>query len=80
MSEEKYSEFLYEYDFDGSRWSFTLHAKGSEEAKRRVRAIGLTGVVCGQVAATIPAVGPHWIMMPILTLVCWVRNAVSRNP
>lgn len=50
-------EYTCSYMYDGYRWSFSLMADTHKEAERRVRAIGLSGIVDGEVKATIPVPG-----------------------
>ena len=42
-------EYLCSYQYEGERWSFSVMAETHEEARRRVRAIGLTGAVDGEI-------------------------------
>lgn len=51
-------EYTCSYRYDGYRWSFSVMADSHKEAERHVRAIGLTGIVDGEVKATIPVPGP----------------------
>jgi hypothetical protein len=46
--------FAFSYQFEGKSWGFDLPAKDHAEAERRVRAIGLTGKVDGELHCSVP--------------------------
>lgn len=47
-------QYLYEYEYGGSKWCFHLHAEDVDEARARLRLIA-HAKYCGEVYATIPA-------------------------
>lgn len=62
-------EYRCEYKFDGKRWVVSVHAHSPEEASRKLRAIGTTGVVLGTVVSKIPIPGGSWVER----LIRWLR-------
>lgn len=55
MTEERWPEFVCEYQFDGARWGIHVIARDAAEASRRLRAIGMTAEVRGELMGTTPA-------------------------
>lgn len=55
MTDEQWPEWVVQYDFDGSKWGLTVFAPDAVEASRRLRAIGMTGEVHGELMERIPA-------------------------
>lgn len=56
MADEKpWPEFCCSYQFEGQPYGFTVPAKDFDEARRRLRAIGMTGWVDGELYERIPA-------------------------
>lgn len=55
MSEKPWPEYVISYQFDGSQYSITIIARDEKEASRRLRAIGMTGQVDGELVMTVPA-------------------------
>lgn len=57
-SESKMVEFCCEYPFDGATYACNVVAIDKAEASRRLRAIGMNGVVLGELVERIPAHTP----------------------
>lgn len=57
-----YPTFGVEYQFDGLTWIVHIKAVDEIEARRRLRAIGMTGQIVGELVASIPvAPSPGWL-------------------
>lgn len=54
--DEQWPEFVVSYEFDGKTFGLSIPAKDWTEATRRLRAIGMTGRVDGELMERIPAV------------------------
>lgn len=54
MSDE-YKEYCISYQHKGASWGAQVLATSFEDARARVRAIGTTGVVDGDLVMTVPA-------------------------
>ena len=52
--DEEWPEWVVQYDLDGSKWGITVCARNAADASRRLRAIGTTGEVHGQLMERIP--------------------------
>lgn len=66
---ERGKEFVCSYQFDGAEWGITIHAASEQEASRRMRAIGMTGRVDGELVAVIPAYpGTGLLLRPLIAL------------
>lgn len=72
---EKWSVFLFEYGYDGARWSFQMQARNEAEAMQRLWAMQYAQLL-GTLEATIPVEVGGWLPR----LICWWKNrkAVSR--
>jgi hypothetical protein len=68
---EQWPEYVVTYKMDGADWGITVIAKDAADASRRLRAIGMTGSVDGELVVTIPA-GPCAGILA--RTVCAVRN------
>lgn len=68
----KQKEYLISYEFEGASWVVIVPCETFEEAKRRVRAIGLTGNVDGELVMTIPANVP----LQFVGILVWLRNLI----
>ena len=64
--EDNYPEWVVSYQFGDARYGFTIAAKDSAEAVRRLRAIGTTGTVDGQLYMTVPAVAGAGVFVRVL--------------
>lgn len=53
--DEQWPVWCCEYEFDGSRWGINIPAQDEAEARRRLRAIGMTGQVKGELMGTVDA-------------------------
>jgi hypothetical protein len=53
---EQWPEWVVSYEFEGSKWGLSIFAPDAKEAVRRLRAIGMTGTVDGQLMERVPAV------------------------
>lgn len=53
MSSDESPTFCVDYKFGGKTWAITIEAKDEAEAGRRLRAIGMTGVVLGELVGTV---------------------------
>lgn len=62
------------YQHQGASWGAEIMATDHDDAARRLRAIGTTGVVDGQLMAKVPASVGFWV-----PLWCWVRNLMSKG-
>lgn len=71
---EGFKEYCISYQHNGKVWGLNLLAQDFEDARRRVRAIGTTGVVDGELIAKIPAAVGFWV-----PLLCWFRNLFARS-
>jgi hypothetical protein len=71
---DDFKTFLISYQHQGSTWGAEVLATNSEDARARIRAIGTTGVVDGQLIANIPASLGFWV-----PLWCWFRNIWVRS-
>jgi hypothetical protein len=70
-------EFVCSYHMDGSQWGLTVMAKDFKDASRRLRAIGTTGQVDGELVARIPAYPSVGIGLRIVT---FIRNLFFSEP
>ena len=52
---KQWPEWVVSYEFEGSKWGLSIPAPDAKEASRRLRAIGMTGTVDGQLMERIPA-------------------------
>ena len=66
--------FTCSYKFEDGEWGITIPAQSFEEARRRIRAIGLTGKVDGELHVVIPATPGVGLTV---RLSCWMRNIAS---
>lgn len=64
-------EWVVTYQMDGSKWGVVVVAKDAADASRRLRAIGMTGNVDGELVMTIPA-GPGAGILA--SAICFMRN------
>lgn len=64
--------FTCSYRFNDAEWGVTIKAPSFEDARRRIRAIGLTGKVDGELVAIIPAGIP--VAGLGVRLACWLTN------
>jgi hypothetical protein len=55
MTAADWPTYAVTYVFDGKEWAINIPAQSPAEASRRLRAIGMTGRVEGEVAEIIPA-------------------------
>lgn len=72
---EKWPEWLFEYDYAGSTWLFRIPAPTAEDAKRRVASLALYGRLQGELKARIEV--PDAGVAPtgwLLRLWCWWKN------
>lgn len=56
MSAQPDREFLFNYRFGGSEWGITIFAGSSDEAREKIKAVGLARYE-GEVHASIPVPG-----------------------
>lgn len=47
--EDEMRRFMCSYEFEGAKWGVEIYADTIEEAKRKLRAVGSTGIVDGEV-------------------------------
>jgi hypothetical protein len=73
MSPE-FKPYCISYQHQGASWGAEILAADHDDAVRRLRAIGTTGVVDGQLMATIPATVGFWV-----PLWCWARNLFAKR-
>lgn len=52
------TEYLFEYHFGGSTWGITVHADTAEEAREKIKAVGMARY-CGTVELKI-GIGVSW--------------------
>lgn len=73
MADDKWPEWVVSYQFDGSRFGLTIPARDEQEASRRLRAIGMTGQIDGELVMAIPA----WPGVGLLLrAIVFVRNLI----
>lgn len=53
--EDEWPRWVCEYQFEGVAYGLTIPARNEVEARRRVRAIGMTAQVLGQLMEEVPA-------------------------
>ncbi len=51
---DDYRDFLFDYSFDGHRWSVTITARSAEEAKARINSLAWA-TYTGELLFTVPA-------------------------
>jgi hypothetical protein len=76
MSDGTYKDFLCEYPFDGSTWSFTIKARDHVEAEERIRRMcwaDVKGEICAVIPASVPGAGLF------VRATCWLRNTFVRG-
>lgn len=73
MAEEEYTTHLFEYQFEGARWTFDIPARSREDAEARLNAMGWATWL-GSHAESFPAHSGWWVK-----LLCWRRNR-KRKP
>lgn len=56
MSDEQWPEWVVSYQFEGSKWGLSIFAPTADDARRRLRAIGMTASVDGMLCERIPAI------------------------
>lgn len=57
MTDDKFSEYLFEYDHDGATWCITLQAPNEADARERMSRMSLARFVGGPVVANIKIPG-----------------------
>jgi hypothetical protein len=67
--------WLFEYDYDGATYGFSIPARTADEARDRIKKLALYGRYCGELKATIAvpsvaAVPASWIARAW----CWWKN------
>jgi hypothetical protein len=72
---ERWPTWLFEYDYDGATYSFSIPARTADEARDRVKKLALYARFNGELIATIPvperaAPAMSWIARAW----CWWRN------
>lgn len=74
-SDDSLQRFACEYGFGGARWGFDVYAKDWDEARQRVKAMGM-GQVLGEHVATIPASvpGTGFIVNLVTRFRNWMRE------
>lgn len=75
MPEERWPEWLVEYQFEGRFYLITIPARTAEEAKSRLLRAGMFGSVQGEKVMTISA---SWIPNWAVNTLCAVRNFFAR--
>lgn len=55
MEENNFKDYSCSYIYKGKEWGIILKAESEKDAFQRMRAIGLTGSVFGELIAEIPA-------------------------
>lgn len=68
MPDDDFKTYLFEYDHDGSRWSFEIKATSVEDAEARVQRLPWARYV-GELQGILPA--PLGF---VARLLCWWRN------
>lgn len=58
---EQWSEYLCEYGYQGSRWAFTVKALSWDDARARVKAMGMGQVVGSDVTVYRVPRGLGWL-------------------
>lgn len=67
--------FIYEYDWEGKTYGFTIVARSEEEAHARLKRLPLARYEGKQDGGDIPLGRmPLWAATSWLALVCWWRN------
>lgn len=64
-------QYLFEYEYSGSRWSISIYADDEADARERFRRAS-QGQYLGELVAIIPACGG--LAMPFVDVACMVRN------
>ena len=64
-------EFLFTYHFGGVSWGTSVFADSTEEAKEKIKAVGMARYD-GELMMRIPAATPGGGL--IASLICWLRN------
>ena len=59
------TEYLCSYTYEGDQWSTSVHAESRDEARLRLRSIGMTGQVDGELVARIPVYPGTGLMVRI---------------
>lgn len=55
MDADRWPEWVCHYTFDGETYGLTIPARDAAEASRRLRAIGMTASVDGELVERVPA-------------------------
>ena len=74
MSEPKFETYLFEYDYEGAKWSFEIKAASPADAVRRVRTLSEQGLFVGTLQFKIPAIKSFGFLP---RLICGIRNLFS---
>lgn len=78
MAEPLWPRWACSYEIDGKPFCLTIPARTHDEAQRRLRAIGMTGKVDGELMAVIPAnvvtLAPLGLAV---SLTCWAQNLLG---
>lgn len=70
----EFKDYLFEYPFGGKQWGFEIRAVSEDEARERLKAMAWA-TYKGELHARIPAVAPHWLMAPFVSLYTRWKNA-----
>jgi len=71
-SDDKFSQYLFEYRHDGSEYGIVINARSPAEAKERINALNLARY-CGEVQATVHVPGAGLIGRIIRALTASIR-------
>lgn len=66
-SDAPFKEYCCSYRLGGKQWGINILAQSHEDAKMRLRAIGISGVVDGELIAKIPAYPGAGIVVRVRT-------------
>jgi len=66
--------FLYDYYYDGARWSLSISAHSKEDADDILNSLPLANYA-GELQFIIPAVGTKWLA----NFIVWWKNLMSKN-
>jgi hypothetical protein len=67
MSDEKWTDYACEYNYDGKRWGFSVCATSWDDARARLKAMGM-----GQV------VGSDLIVVPVPRGLGWLAERLAQ--
>ncbi|TXC63910.1 hypothetical protein [Sphingosinicella ginsenosidimutans] len=75
----KFKTYLLSYNYQGAQWSAEIKAASFDDARSRLRSLGLNGQVDGELIARIPAnTITHFPVSILLPVIVATRNFLHR--